>query len=92
MKNPFKKEQIKSLRKFTYSKTGVNLSFELNINDKGQMYAFKELLEKAIIDVGEAIEKIEPKKLFVKGGSHFGGGASGTGGDFGDVPIERETP
>ena len=60
MKNPFKKEQIISKRTFSYEKTGVSLSFTLNLNNKEEMTKFKELLEKAVQDVQEALERKTP--------------------------------
>lgn len=55
--NPFKKEQIVSKRTFSYTKKGVSLSFTLDLGNKEEMSKFKELLEKALLDVSEEIER-----------------------------------
>ena len=57
MKNPFKKEQIIRKQTFSYEKSGVSLSFTLNLGNKGEMINFKELLEKALVDVSEELNK-----------------------------------
>ena len=76
MKNPFKKEQIIRKQTFSYEKSGVSLSFTLNLGNKGEMINFKELLEKALQDVGEELDKDISER---SGGS-------------GKFPIERKTP
>ena len=57
MKNPFKAQLLLSSREFRYSKGTTNLKFSLNLDNKTEMKEFKELLEKALKDVEEEIER-----------------------------------
>ena len=92
MKNPFKQEQIIRKQTFSYEKSGISLSFTLNLGNKGEMINFKEPLEKALIDV---TDEIKPKNvLVVTGGSKEGTDPDNGGGgaSCADRLIERETP
>lgn len=57
----FKKSKIEenhvTNRTFDYSKDGVSLRFTLRTDVKDQLETFKELLEKALGDVSEEIER-----------------------------------
>ena len=75
MHNPFKKEQIISKRTFSYSKGSVSLSFNLDLGNKPEMGKFKELLEQALLDVSEEIDK----DIYSRSGGS------------GKFPIERES-
>lgn len=57
MKNPFKPQPILTSREFRYSKGTTNLKFSLNLDNKTEMKEFRELLEKALTDVSEEIER-----------------------------------
>lgn len=93
-----KKEQIISKRTFSYAKKGVNLSFTLDLGNKEEMSKFKELLEKALLDVSEEINHKELKcpkghvyevsmgGMFCPCTGYPGAGGGGSGGN----PIERE--
>lgn len=57
MKNPFKPKMLEVSREFRYKKGTTNLNFTLNLDNKTEMIEFKELLEKALKDVEEEINK-----------------------------------
>ena len=57
MKNPFKAKPILTSREFRYQKGTTSLKFALNLDNKTEMREFKELLEKALQDVQEELDK-----------------------------------
>ena len=52
-----KPQPVLSSREFRYQKGTTNLKFSLNLDNKTEMKEFKELLEKALKDVEEEINK-----------------------------------
>ncbi len=51
------KDTAQVTRQFNYSKDGVNLNFSLRVDVKKQLKIFKELLEIALKDVTEELNK-----------------------------------
>lgn len=54
------KENHNTTKQFDYSKGDVSLKFGLRIDIKDQLRDFKELLEKALQDLDEEIERNSP--------------------------------
>ena len=57
MKKFWKKSILETKKTFSYKKDNVNLSFTLNVDNRTEMETFIELLEKAVIDIQEEIER-----------------------------------
>lgn len=56
-KNPTTRDISHVIRKFNYQNGTVSLNFNLRIDIKNDLKIFKELLEAALIDVTEEINK-----------------------------------
>lgn len=51
-------KSLSTTRTFSYSKDGVSLNFQLQVDDGGkQLKAFKECLETALTDIAEMLER-----------------------------------
>jgi hypothetical protein len=59
----FLKNDLKAMhettRRFSYEKGKITLNFSLRIDTKGELKDFKELLERAVTDVTEEIDRVK---------------------------------